>query len=190
MGRRTIKNIIEPDYEPTCFFTGMTCNRNRTSANKGKDILFSATLEHIIPYHLIKNKSRINEVVAINFMNTLVDDLPIRIKYEIKAVCATIDILPGMSNHKVIQTYKHIVKCVKDQYKNSQCGDLYPWDFLRAIKILQRKKGKTKQCMTGFTRQNQGMLKHLLMNILTEEEKVLYKDILTYRFKMSRVPKK
>lgn len=169
MSKRQNNKKVHRRFDYVCFYTGIQC------ARPGQKEGLQATVEHILPQSSVKffnlvhpelseeerlaiwQLSYFNKVTAASFMNVIVGNAPLKIKYGLKDYLATLT-PPNASNQIIKMFYKHRTIEYLHQYKIPSAHNTpYPW-FWKSI-------------------QNNDILRMKLfekyVNLLTNEEKKL-----------------
>lgn len=161
----------------TCFYTGLECRL------KGKKDTHFASIEHLLSiasfsgqsrdrmYQRNIHKRRIgdmlskfnkqNLVTATRWMNCVVGDAPLTVKYALRDHLHSIILLPGLTLGQERKLYTRLAIKFLKTYCPKDTGWNYPWNWHADNFIDERAVRKRK------------ILKEMFMELLTDEEKYL-----------------
>lgn len=129
-----------------CFYTGLELAKCRKEAETGTWKRIHKTLEHLLPQASIKEAGTghypmffrvINEVPCAQFMNVLVGNAPLKVKFALKAHLAKFTVFPKMSIDNKIEAYTAVARAFLEGFK---VHGQYPWQFKTCRNAERRKE--------------------------------------------------
>lgn len=151
----------------TCFYTGM---RMKFRVEHGNPMM--ATTEHLVSSSYHKKMERgieKNLVLACAFINTLVGNAPLRVKYQIRETIRNLNVLPILTEEQLIAMYSKIAQDILKSYRIEGINVL-PWNWNACRDRKYREK-----------------LKARFYEILTDEEKILFDKYNSYKQKKNQL---